>query len=204
MVLMSEWSVWLAMAWLSPFRRPQSRGCAHECLDMDGGGGCKRLEVVAAFQSGDELAAGMFRGGFEQLLGDPSKVRLDQTELRQRVPDMGVEAGGDEEKVRGEIVQGWQDAGEHRLAKVVAVVPRLQGRIEDVSDPRVTQSARAGKERHLVGRAIEQVLVRPERGLRAVAVMDIEIDYGDAFGAMGGAGMERGDRHRIEQAEAHG
>jgi hypothetical protein len=34
--------------------------------------------------------------------------------------------------------------------------------------------------------------------------MDVEIHYGDAFGAMGGAGMERRDRHRIEQAEAHG
>ena len=53
-------------------------------------------------------------------------------------------------------------------------------------------------------RAIEQILVGPERGLGAVAVMHIEIDHGHALGAMLGAGMQRADGDIVEEAEAHG
>ena len=40
--------------------------------------------------------------------------------------------------------------------------------------------------------------------MRAVAVMDVEIDHGHPLGAMSGAGVQRRDRDRVEQAEAHG
>ena len=53
-------------------------------------------------------------------------------------------------------------------------------------------------------RAVEQVLVRPERILRAVAVMHVEIDHGHALGAVLCAGVLGGDGHVVEQAEAHG
>ncbi len=35
-------------------------------------------------------------------------------------------------------------------------------------------------------------------------MMHVEIDHGDALGAMRGAGVDGGDRHIVEQAEAHG
>ena len=45
--------------------------------------------------------------------------------------------------------------------------------------------------------------VVPEDVLRAVAVVDVEIDDGDALGAMGGLGVAGGDRRVVEEAEAH-
>src|ERR1044072_4464640 len=70
MVLMSEWSVGLAMACLNPFRLQQSRG-SHQSGDMGCGGRCQRVDIVAALQRRDELPAGVFRGNVEQLLSDP-------------------------------------------------------------------------------------------------------------------------------------
>ena len=89
-------------------------------------------------------------------------------------------------------------------AEIVAVVAGLQRRIEDIADAGLAQSAGAGKKRHLMGRAVEQILVGPERGLGAVAVMHVEIDHRHALGAVLGAGMQRGDGDDVEQAEAHG
>ena len=45
--------------------------------------------------------------------------------------------------------------------------------------------------------------VVPEDVLRAVAVVDVEIDDGDALGAMRGLRVARGDRRVVEEAEAH-
>src|SRR4029078_8106445 len=203
MVLMSEWSVGLAMVCLNPFRLQQSRG-SHQRRDMGGGGRCQRLEIVTALQGRNELPAGVFRGNVEELLSYPHEIALDQPELSQGVPHMGIETGRDQEKVGGEIVQGRQDARQHRFAEIVAVIAWIERCVEDVADARLTQCAGAGKERHLVGRAIEQIFVGPERCLRAIAVMHVEIDDGNALCAMGCADMERRNRHGVEQAEAHG
>ena len=53
-------------------------------------------------------------------------------------------------------------------------------------------------------RGVEQIVVGPERGLRAIAVMHVEIDHRYAVGAVLGARMQRGDGDLVEQAEAHG
>ena len=52
----------------------------------------------------------MFGGRLQQLFGHPGEVRLDQPELRQRVLEMGVEAGGDEQNIGRECVERRQDA----------------------------------------------------------------------------------------------
>src|SRR3990172_9023153 len=93
MVLMSEWSVGSAMTWLSPFLHSGSRGGAHQRLDVDGGRARKSIEVVAALEAGDKLAAGMLGGSLQQLLCYPGEIRFHQPELRQRVLDMRIEAG---------------------------------------------------------------------------------------------------------------
>ena len=74
-----------------------------------------------------------------------------------------------------------------------AAVERIERRIGDIADAGLAQRSGAREERHLMGRALEQVLVRPERILRAVAVMHVEIDHRHALGAMGRAGMLRGN-----------
>ena len=45
--------------------------------------------------------------------------------------------------------------------------------------------------------------VGPERGLRAVAVMHVEIDHGDPLGPVPGPRMLGGDRDIVEKTEAH-
>ena len=45
--------------------------------------------------------------------------------------------------------------------------------------------------------------VAPEDVLRAVAVVDVEIDDRDALDAVGRLGVARGDRGVVEEAEAH-
>ena len=63
--------------------------------------------------------------------------------------------------------------------------------------------AGAGIKRHLVGGAIEHGLVVPENILRAVAVMHVPIDDGDALGPVLLLRMAGGDGDCVEKAEAH-
>src|SRR3979490_2671390 len=136
MVLMSAWSVALAMACLSPFRRFQSRGVAsgaHQRPDMHGGGGRQSIEIVASFKGEDELAASMFCGGLQQFLSHPGEISLDQQELRQRIVDVRVEASTDEEKVRRKRVERGQDARLPGHAESLAVVAGFERRVEDVA-----------------------------------------------------------------------
>ena len=54
-----------------------------------------------------------------------------------------------------------------------------------------------------MGRGIEQVFVVLERGLRAIAVMDVEIDDRHAFETVHIAGPQRADRGVVEKTETH-
>src|SRR5262245_54461884 len=115
MVLMSEWSFVSVMVLVSPYPPPQSRGSpqvglgdsgggAHQRLDVDGGRACQGLEVVAAFERRDELAAAMLLCRLQQLLRDPGEIGLEHPEICQRVSEMGVEAGRDEKEIGSEGV----------------------------------------------------------------------------------------------------
>src|SRR3989337_794561 len=110
---------WRGFSLLRPFR---SSGSPHEHLHMGRGGTPERVEVVAAFQGGDEPALGVLGGGLQELLGGPGVIALDQPELGQWVPDMGVEPGRDQEEVGSEIVESGQDAGLERGAEIFAVI----------------------------------------------------------------------------------
>ena len=87
---------------------------------------CRRagqgVEVVAAFEGRDQFAAAMLGGRLQQFLGHPGEIRLDQSELGQRVSDMGVEAGRHQKKVGRELVECRQDALLEGRAEIVAVI----------------------------------------------------------------------------------
>ena len=55
-----------------------------------------------------------------------------------------------------------------------------------------------------MGRPIEEIAVRREDLLRAIAVMDVEIDNRNALGIIMYARIKCGDSGIVEQAEAHG
>ena len=50
---------------------------------MGGGAGAQRLEIVAAFEGGNDPALAMARCGSDESLGDPRVIGLDQHELRE-------------------------------------------------------------------------------------------------------------------------
>ena len=82
--------------------------------------------------------------------------------------------------------------------------PGRSGAFQMLPTPGLGQRAGAGIERHLVRGAEVEVLVAPEDVLRAVAVVHVEVDHGDALGAVLLARIEAGDGDVGEDAEAHG
>ena len=70
----------------------------------------QRVEIVAAFEHGDDAAVAVLRGDPAQLLRRPHEVRLDEAQAAQRIAPVGVEARRNHDQVRAEVVQGRQDA----------------------------------------------------------------------------------------------
>ena len=118
---------------------------------------------------------------------------------------MRVEAGGDDDQVRREIVDAPAGCATVKASRKMSLPVRgRQRRVDDVADAGLVLGAGAGIERHLVGRAVEHARIVPEDVLRAVAVVHVPVDDGDALGAMRLLRMAGGDGGVVEQAEAHG
>ena len=92
------------------------------------------------------------------------------------------------------------ESGAERFAAVAGAQRRVDhGVVRAGLDDR----ARAGKQRHLVGRAIHHRFVGPENLLRAVAVMHVEIDDRGTRDAVLLLRVARRDGDVVEQAKAH-
>ena len=78
-----------------------------------------------------------------------------------------------------------------------------QRHVDDVADPGLARRAGAGIKRILVRRGVEQAAVALEGRLRAVAVMDVEIDDRDPGEPVHLARPQRADRGIVEQAKPH-
>ncbi len=153
----------------------------HQRPDMHGHRFRQRIEIVAAFQHRDDAASAWVSAALAQLLGRPHEVGLDQPEATR-----GGRACGHRSRPRSRSGPGRSCAAGQgcaiveRLAERLAGVAFAQRRVPDVADAGLVERAGAGKQRHLVRRAVEQILVVPEDVLRAVAVVDVEVDDGDA------------------------
>ena len=93
---------------------------------------------------------------------------------------------------------------ENADAEILPVIPRRERCVPNVADARLVLGAGPRKQRHLMCRAVKQVLVVPERGLGAVAMMDVEVHHGHAGRPVNGARVQRRDPDTIEQTKAHG
>ena len=63
------------------------------------------FQVVAALQHRDDSSFGMAVGGVGDEPGHPREIVLGQEEVSQRVVGVPVEAGGDENQLRLEVVE---------------------------------------------------------------------------------------------------
>lgn len=143
------------------------------------------LQVIAAFEHGDNAPAGGLVGKVHQLTRDPGVVLGAQIQRRQRIAVMRIEAGGDDQQLGAEFFQPRQDQA---LERGTEFGPAVLGRERCIDDGVVIAAlalgAGARKQRHLVRRAVHHGRVRPEDVLRAVAVMHVEIDDGGALDAV--------------------
>ncbi len=98
-------------------------------------------------------------------------------------------------------------AGRMVAAHGVAEFGRARGRpqrhVDDVADAALARRAGAGIKRRLMGRGEEHGGIVLEHGLGPVAVVDVEIDDGDACELVMLARARGADGHVVEQAEAH-
>src|ERR1041385_3439484 len=65
-----------AMIWLSPFLHLRSRGGTHQRGHVHRSGACQGIEVVAALERGDEVAARIVGGRLQELLGVLGTARV--------------------------------------------------------------------------------------------------------------------------------
>ena len=150
---------------------------AHQCGDVLGDRLFQPLQVVAALQHRHNPAAGTFFREVHQLARDPAEIFRLQIERGQGIAVMRVEAGGDDQQFGGEFLQLRQDQVFERGAEFCSAVFGGERRVDDgVVLAALAAGAGAGKQRHLVRRAIHHALVGPENILGAVAVMDVEVD----------------------------
>src|SRR5580658_3126974 len=98
----------------------------------------ERVEVVAAFERGDDATLAMARRHGHEALGDPGIVLLDEHELRQRIGAMRVEAGRDENDVGAEILERGQDELVIGPAELYRSRHLPQRHVDDVADARFT------------------------------------------------------------------
>src|SRR5437868_2771238 len=139
-------------------------------------------------------------------LRDGPVRRLGEPELRQGIDRVGVVAGTDHDQVRAKLVDRGGDAAVESLQPSVAVRPgrdrNVHCRADRARSPAVLLHSGARIPRVLVHRCVQHLGRVVEDVLRSVAVMHVEIDYGDARGTIAQRSTHR-DGRVVEQAETH-
>ena len=150
---------------------------AHQCGDVGRDQLFQALQVVAALEHRDNPAAGAGSATSISLrVTQPksSACRLSEAsgsrKCASKPAEMRISSGANFSQLR-------QDHVFERGAEFGAAVFRGQRRVDDgVVLAALAAGAGAGKQRHLVRRAIHHGRIGPEDILGAVAVMDVEID----------------------------
>ena len=112
---------------------------------MDAGRSRQGFEVVPALEARNEHAAAVLGGRFHELFGDPGEIGLDQPELGQRIAEMCVETGGNDQEVRREFVERGQDPLLVGRAELIAVVAGLERALKILPTPVSSRAPVPGK-----------------------------------------------------------
>ena len=166
----------------------------------------QRLKVVAALGDRNQSARAELARRPPERRDHPPAAGGRDTHLRERIAGVNVEAGGHEDQVGRELGQYRLDARPKH--EVVVGVGRagfereVHGRAGASSVSHFRRRSGARVVRELVRRHVEHVGIRIEDPLRAVAMMHVEVDDGDARQALR-TGVGRRDGDVVEQTKAH-
>src|SRR5512144_2794557 len=164
----------------------------------------KPLQIIAALKQGDDAPVGAHIGNVHQLLGDPRVVSLDEIEIGERVTRVRVESGRDDQNVRLEFTQTWENDRLERFLESGTTVAGRQWRVDNgVEFASLADRAGARAKRQLVGGAVTYARIGPEDVLRAIAMVDIEINNCRPLDAMHFLRVTRGNGRVVEETEAH-
>ena len=149
MVLMSEWSVGSAMTCLSPFRPCNQEASPQEAAPISvstwmARGAAERVEVVAAFERRDELAAAML-GSAASNSFSVTQAKSGSTSLScaSGSSEMGVEAGRDQDQIRARSRRAPAGCATPKASrKSSPSSPGSSGALTDVADARLVRARR--------------------------------------------------------------
>jgi hypothetical protein len=163
----------------------------------------ERNQIIATLERRYDTASGMAISYLEELFGYPHIIGFLQYQLGKGISSVRVKAGRDQHQLRAEGVERRQDPLAHTATKLARPGHWTKRHIDDIPDTGLTRGTGAGIERVLVRGGIEQPIIGLERGLGAVAVVDIKVDHGDASEPVCPPCMQGADGYVVEQAEAH-
>ena len=185
-------------------RIPRCGGLAlHQFAHMGADRIRKSLKVVTALQHRHQPTVAVLLRRFHQFACHPGEIVGRHAQRTERVALMGIEAGRDDDELRSECVERGQNPVLECLAQFHAAVACSERRIEDIAHPGLADRAGAREQRHLMRRGIEHARIGVEDLLRAVAVVDVEIDDRDPLQPVVTLRVSRADADVVEQAEPH-
>ena len=139
--------------------------------------GRERRRVVAALQEEGEAA-----GAGSELPHDPGQlgeVAARELELPERIGPVGVEPARNQHPVGSEVLDRASrhlvEGGAHHVARRAGRERHVEREAGSAGTPDLVRAARAGVQRVLVRRDVEDVGVVPEDRLGAVAVMHVPV-----------------------------
>ena len=196
---------------LAPGRRTGRRSPPSARQRLDHGEAAERDVAgrVAALVRGDEAASAQAVGGVEQPARHLAEGGGGKEHAPERVESTRVEAAGDHDQLGGECLERGHDdpveRGEVGAGSRSGRQRNVERRAVPAPGPPVLgEQARAcGVEAVLMERDREHGGVVPEDGLRAVAVVDVPVDDGDAPDATRRLRVADADGDVREEAEAH-
>ena len=164
------------------------------------------VHVVTAFEQRDQPPATVPVGGFEHPRAHPSEELRAQTDVRQRVVDVRIEAGRDNDELGCECVYARENLLDEDLSILLVSGARrhraVEGRAFTASDAGLRKCASARIERILMSAHVEHGRVFLERVLRAVAVVHVPIEDQNLVETMLLLQITRCNSDIVEQAES--
>lgn len=133
--------------------------------------------------------------------GQPGKVVGVEHQIGQRVAQMRVETGGNQDQLRAESVDQRQHLVFPHIAKAQTVAAGRQQQVVDIADAAFMHAARVRVQARLVGTEVLHGGVAFKDRLGPIAMMDIEIHHRNALQPMPVAGVRGGHGDVVEQAK---